>query len=73
MQLNILSPKKTFWQGEAQRVILPARDGELCILNFHQSFLARLKQGFIRFPGHKIFINDGLASLRGNVLNVFIE
>lgn len=49
MQVNILEPKGIIWKGRAKEVILPVEDGEVCVLDFHQPFLIRLRKGDIRF------------------------
>lgn len=48
MQLEILSPGKPLFKGEADNIILPAEEGELGILEGHAPFLSRLKKGTIR-------------------------
>jgi F0F1-type ATP synthase epsilon subunit len=74
MQVSILSPRETIWQGKVSDLILPTEDGEMCVLDFHQPFLARLTKGEIRFGGVRtIFVKDGLAHMRGNELNILIE
>jgi F0F1-type ATP synthase epsilon subunit len=49
MQVNILEPKGIIWKGRSKEVILPVEDGEVCILDFHQPFLIRLRKGDVRF------------------------
>ncbi len=49
MQVNILEPKGIIWKGRVKEVILPVEDGEVCVLDFHQPFLIRLRKGDVRF------------------------
>lgn len=73
MRLEILEPKKAIWQGMTKEVILPAAQGQMCVLDFHQPFLVRLKQGNIDFSDLRIVIKDGIAFMRSNNLTVFVQ
>ncbi|MCX5695381.1 MAG: hypothetical protein NTW18_01780 [Candidatus Omnitrophica bacterium] len=80
MRLAILDPKKAIWQGMAKKVTLPAADGEMCVLDFHQPFVVRLAKGKITFSGENlparqpgIPIKDGIAFMRSNSLTVFAQ
>jgi len=73
MRLEILEPKKAIWQGMAKEVRLPGADGEMCVLDFHQPFVARLKKGNIIFAHLRIPIRDGIAFMRSNELTVFAQ
>ncbi|MFH1191540.1 MAG: hypothetical protein V1670_05025 [Candidatus Omnitrophota bacterium] len=73
MQVSILEPKKVIWEGQAKEVRLPAEDGEVCVLDFHQPFLIRLRKGMIRSDKARTAIKDGIAFLRGNKLILFVE
>jgi len=73
MQISILEPKKMVWEGRAKEVRLPGQDGEVCVLDFHQPFLIRLRKGLIRADKQRLAIKDGLAYLRSNNLILFVE
>ena len=73
MRLAILEPKKAIWQGMAKRVLLPALDGQICVLDFHQPFVVRLKKGEIVFGDTRVPVKDGIAFMRSNTLNVFAQ
>jgi len=73
MRLAVLDSKKTIWQGMSKKVTLPARDGEICVLDFHQSFVVRLGRGKITFSGERIPIKDGIAFMRSNSLTIFAQ
>ena len=47
-KLEIISPLKILFKGEADRVILPASFGELGILKGHAPILVGLKKGRVR-------------------------
>lgn len=73
MLVSILEPKKVIWEGQAKEVRLPAQDGEVCVLDFHQPFLIRLRKGVIRSDKMRTAIKDGMAFLRSNKLVLFVE
>ena len=72
-QLSLLEPKGVVWEGQAREVFLPAADGEMCVLDFHQPFFIRLARGRVRFPGGDVPVIEGIAVMKGNRLNVYIE
>ena len=73
MRVSIIDYKKAVWEGNSKEVTLPARDGEMCVLDFHQAFVVRLGRGKIVFSNQRIPIKDGIAFMRSNTLNVFIQ
>ena len=73
MQFSILEPKGAIWEGRAKKVHLPALDGEMCVLDFHQPFVARLHKGNIVFLNKRIAVKDGIAFMRSNNLTVFAQ
>jgi len=73
MRLAILEPKGAIWQGMAKEVKLPALDGEMCVLDFHQPFVVRLKKGNIIFSNTRIPVSDGIAFMNANSLMVFAQ
>ena len=73
MRVSILEPKKVVWEGQAKEVRLPAQDGDVCVLDFHQPFLIRLRKGVVRSDKVRTAIKDGIAFLRSNNLILFVE
>lgn len=73
MRLAILEPKGAIWQGMTKEVNLPAADGEMCVLDFHQPFVVRLKKGNIIFSNTRIPVSDGIAFMNSNSLMVFAQ
>ncbi len=73
MRLAILEPKRAIWQGMAKKVLLPALDGQICVLDFHQPFVVRLKKGEIVFGDMRVPVKDGIAFMRSNTLNIFAQ
>ena len=73
MRFIILEPKGAIWQGMVKKVNLPAQDGEMCVLDFHQPFVVRLRKGNIVFSNQHIAIRDGIAFMHSNNLTVFTQ
>jgi F0F1-type ATP synthase epsilon subunit len=88
MLVSILESRQSVYRGNVKKVILPGEDGELCILDFHQPFLYHLRKGYIQLSEaelqpekreahelsqQRIWIEDGLAAMRGNELTIMIE
>ena len=82
MKVRIITSKKELYKGEAKQVVLPGRDEEFSILDFHQPFLYRLQRGYIKVsgvdakssqPGQLFFIKDGIAKMLNNNLTVLAE
>lgn len=73
MQVSILEPKKIVWEGQAKEVRLPTADGDVCVLDFHEPFLIRLRKGVVRSDKIRTAIKDGVAFLRSNKLILFVE
>jgi len=73
MRISILEPKGAIWKGMVKEVNLPAAEGEMCVLDFHQPFVVRLKKGNIVFSNTRIAIQDGIAFMRSNDLTVFAQ
>jgi F0F1-type ATP synthase epsilon subunit len=73
MRLAILEPKGEIWQGMVKEVKLPAQEGQMSVLDFHQAFVVRLQKGNIVFSNKRIAVKDGIAFMRSNILTVFAQ
>ena len=51
MQLEIVSPEKTIFSGEAKSVHLPGSEGHFQVLNNHAPIVSTLKKGEILIDG----------------------
>ena len=51
MQLEIVSPEKTIFSGEAKSVHLPGSEGYFQVLNNHAPIVSTLKKGEILIDG----------------------
>jgi len=88
MRVSVLEQKRIIYGGNAREVILPGKDGEFSVWDFHQDFLYSLGKGFIKImeilPSterikrsnvfeRKIKILHGLAKMKKNELVILIE
>ena len=51
MQLEIVSPEKTIFSGQAKSVYLPGSEGYFQVLNSHAPIVSNLKKGKILIDG----------------------
>lgn len=61
------------FQEIASNVVLPAEEGELSILDFHQSIISCLKEGMIKIDNAPIAIKKGIAKMQGDELVILVE
>ena len=61
------------FQEKASNVILPGEEGELSVLDFHQSIISCLKHGMIKIDNTPVAIKSGIARMQGEELVVFVE
>lgn len=78
MKLLILSPEKLLFEGEADSVILPGKEGSLGVLNNHAPYIVILKSGIVEWTmntkeRHKLEIKGGVAEIRNNSLIILSD
>ena len=79
MQLEILTPQKTLFQGEVSSVQCPGKDGLFQILDHHAPMVATLVKGTVKYtlPGnetpHFIEINRGVLRVLDNKIIILSE
>jgi len=81
MRISILDAQHTIFQGAVSEAVLPATDGEMSILDDHESIFVALGKGLIRLvpvskvgPGLKpIRVHRGLARMSKNELIILCE
>ncbi|MFC1631110.1 hypothetical protein ACFL1I_05225 [Candidatus Omnitrophota bacterium] len=75
-KVSILDIKKTetIFEDLAHCCILPAAEGELSILDFHQPIIACLQEGAIKIDKTApLAIKKGIARMQGNQLSILVE
>ncbi len=77
MNLEIITPDTTIYEGEAELVQLPGIDGSFEILNNHAPLISALKQGKIKIKknGKEEFfdINGGVIEVLKNKVLILAE
>lgn len=79
MELEIITPDKEIFKGEAQLVQLPGIDGSFEILNNHAPLISALKKGKIKVRKSKenkdefFEINGGVIEVLNNKVLVLAE
>ena len=77
MKLEILTPEKVIYNGEASLVQLPGVDGLFELLNNHAPIIAALGQGVVKYKTStdtvKLKITGGFAECLNNNISVLVE
>ena len=77
MKLEIITPEKKIFEGEADLVQLPGSDGLFEILNNHAPMIAALGQGKVQIGNNNKFefleINGGVVEVLNNRILVLAE
>ena len=67
MEVKIISPDNTLFDGEADMVVVPGTDGLIGILNNHAPLISSLKKGAVKIKKDK---EDQLFDIGGGVVEV---
>ncbi len=79
MKLSIISPERIVFDGEVDRVVVPAFDGEVGILAHHAPLITLLGRGEVRVAGGSaagdmIFaVQGGFVQVADDVVRVVTE
>ena len=77
MNLEIITPDTTIYEGEAELVQLPGIDGSFEILNNHAPLISALKEGKVKIKknGKEEFfdINGGVIEVLNNKVLILAE
>lgn len=77
MELEIISPERIVFSGEAETVTLPGLQGQFTVLPKHAALISALKYGDIVYKNaegeKRIRIDSGFAEVRDNKISVCIE
>ena len=74
MQVKILSIDEKIYEGKCNAVILPAKEGEVQILENHAPYFTLLNKGKIVFDnGKKFLISSGMANVINNKITVLVD
>jgi F-type H+-transporting ATPase subunit epsilon len=67
MHLEIISPDKRIFEGEATSVIVPGTEGSLGILNNHAPLISTLKEGKVKVKNNN---TEESFDIKGGVIEV---
>ncbi|MDR1562218.1 MAG: ATP synthase F1 subunit epsilon [Dysgonamonadaceae bacterium] len=77
MKIEIISPEKIIYSGEADSVTLPGVMGSFSILNLHAPIISILKKGAltyrVRDNEKTMEINSGFVETKKNIVTVCVE
>jgi len=77
MQLDILTPEKKIFSGQAESVSLPGTDGRFQVLNNHAPIISSLQKGLVKVISNaqetKWNITGGLVEVLKNKVTVLVE
>jgi len=73
MTLEIVTPFKKAFVGEAGHVILPGSQGEFGVLPGHAALLATLQPGTLKVDGKAFKIGEGFVEVGGSRVVVLTE
>jgi F-type H+-transporting ATPase subunit epsilon len=68
MNVEIISPDKKLYEGEASAISLPGSDGSLGILNNHAPLISSLKKGTVKITASQQGVLN--FSIKGGVVEV---
>jgi F-type H+-transporting ATPase subunit epsilon len=76
MKVEILTPDKTLFSGDADVVTIPGINGSLQILENHAPMIANLKKGILSIKGkdgkQQFDVNGGLVEVLKNKVIVLV-
>ncbi len=78
MLVEIFTPDKQLFEGEASSVMLPGADGSFGVLNKHAAIISALKKGQVKITskteGEKTFdIRGGVVEMFNNKMIILAE
>lgn len=77
MQLDILTPEKKIFSGEADAVSFPGTAGAFQVLNHHAPLISSLKEGKVKVRTKKeekqFTIKSGFVEVLKNKVTVLVE
>ena len=74
LNVAVISPEQTVYEGTAESVVAPAHDGEVGILPGHAPMLTLLGEGVLRIGGSvRVKVRGGFVQVADNVVRVITE
>lgn len=78
IHVDIVSAESAIYSGQADQVIIPAAQGEICALARHAPLLTRLKAGLIRLKldartTYEFFVSSGFVEIQPHVITILAD
>ena len=78
MNVEIITPETTLYEGEAAYVFLPGSDGSLGVMNNHAPLISSLKKGTVKVKDnagkeHKFDVKGGTVEVFNNKIIILAE
>jgi len=77
LQVSVISPEKTVYEGEADQVVAQAWDGQLGVLQGHAPMLVLLGEGELRITrggaDQRFHVRGGFLQVADDVVTVLSE
>lgn len=79
MKLEIISPEKELFSGEARSVTLPGTNGSFTILDGHAPIIALLQKGILRYNRNEkeddiqLFVEGGFVEGKQSRVRVCVD
>jgi F-type H+-transporting ATPase subunit epsilon len=78
MKIDIITPEKSIFSGEAKGIVLPGTSGYFELLDKHAPLIASLKEGTIKLIGtddksQNMNIKGGFVECINNTVSVMVE
>ena len=70
---KVVTPEKTYLEGEASMVVLPGIEGDFGILPDHSNIITSIRPGFVNIDStdsHQFFVEEGFIKFSENELLV---
>ena len=70
---KVVTPERTYLEGEASMVVLPGIEGDLGILPDHSNIITSIRPGFVNIDStdnHQFFVEEGFIKFSENELLV---
>jgi len=77
MQLEIITPTKTIFQGEVESATFPGSKGSFQVLNNHAALISSLTKGKVKYKEndreHELMVEGGVVEVRKNQIVLLVE
>lgn len=77
MELLLLTPTKTLFDGEVESVTIPGSKGLFTVLPKHASLITTLNKGYVIYSHNgneqKFMIQGGFAEIKDDIVSICVE